>query len=521
MQRRITTVKARILPETLCWRDPLIYQGARVRFYINRLQGTACDNMGLEVLAIPLAASILSWSVIALILHGMVSLIAQVSSLKRYTAKQMFIALFVGVSSASSTGVKSTARLVTGIAKWWLAFMAAFLFFSMLYVTYTELPETWLAFAEVYNETVGPLINFAITTPLRILDLLLRALIPAWNSTIWALKALVTQGLLPVLVKDVETVVKIAVSLVSLCTHLALAFAEFFESFLCDGMTCLHPEKGVMDLMTSMGDVREMALLGTQLFRDFCSTLAAPLDILTYPLTDINFAEGVHNLANAALQLMVVIPRNTVTRCLEKEDNQFSILMCTPDTAPFFHMLAAGLSSLGLAVDNWLNIVFVIVETVIGGNPPQCATADNSIIPDILAENGVFKAGTVVVGLTDWLYAVTDGMTALYMGHNDGTQTKVQTWPFAVDTGLGVAAVTYSGVHDLDVSAFSSGKTSGSMQTTGMMGCNCTDTVGGLEVLCAILPISGVPSEAALQDYRIQVSPPKAFSVFIFWSLTF
>jgi hypothetical protein len=466
-------------------------------------------------MAIPLALSLLCWSTLALILHGVVSLIASVSSLKKYTAKQMFIALFVSASTGVSTSVKNTARLAVGVARWWLLFLVVFAFFSTLYVTYTELPETWLAFAEIYNGSVGPLVHLVLTLPLRVVDLLLRALIPIWNTSIWVLKALVTQGLLPVLVKDVETVVKMATSLVSLATHLALAFAEFFESFLCDGMACLHPEKGVMDLITSMGDVRELALLGTQLLRDFCSTLAAPLDVLAYPLTDFNFAEGVHNLANAVFQLIVVIPRNTVTRCLEKEDNQFSILMCTPDTAPFFHMLAAGLSSLGLAVDNWLNVVFVIVETVIGGNPPQCATADNSIIPDILAGSSVFKAGTVVVGLTDWLYAVTDGQTALYMGHNDGTQTKVQTWPFAVDTGLGVAAVTYSGVHDLDVSAFSSGKTSGSMQTTAMMGCNCSDTAGGLQVLCAILPISGIPSEAARSDYRIQV-PPSPFLTLIF-----
>ncbi len=71
---------------------------------------------------------------------------------------------------------------------------------------------------------------------------------------------------------------------------------------------------------------------------------------------------------------------------------------------------------------------------------------------------------------------------------------------------LGVAAVTYSGVHDLDVSSFSSGKTAGSMQTTGMMGCNCTDTAdAGMRVQCAVLPISGIPTGAALIDYRFDI----------------
>ena len=84
-------------------------------------------------------------------------------------------------------------------------------------------------------------------------------------------------------------------------------------------------------------------------------------------------------------------------------------------------------------------------------------------------------------------------------------QAKIQRWPFSVDTSLGVAAVTYSGVHDLDVSSFSSGKTAGSMQTTAMMGCNCTDEAGVMRVLCAILPISGIPTGAALNDYRFEV----------------
>ena len=70
------------------------------------------------------------------------------------------------------------------------------------------------------------------------------------------------------------------------------------------------------------------------------------------------------------------------------------------------------------------------------------------------------------MGLTDWLYAVTDGTLAYYLAHTDGTQTKTQAWPYPVDPSLGIAAVTYSSVHDLDVSAFSSGKTAGALQTT-------------------------------------------------------
>ena len=477
--------------------------------------------MGVEMLAIPFGLSLALWSMTALLVHGLGALITKASAFKRYTAKQMLIAVAVTGTSSVSTGVRAGARVVTGVLRWWVFYMVVFGFFSVLYVTYSEFPETWTGAARMYNRFVGPYVNQAVILPLAMVDLLLRGLLPLWNSATWFLKALWVQGLLPVLIEEVQTVVKMAVALVSLVSHLTGALTVWFRTFLCHGVTCLQPERGVMDLFPSMLDVRELGLYGAQLGHAVCSTLAAPLDMVLYPLADINLAEGVHNLVNAVLQLVAVIPYTTSVRCLEKEDNQYAILMCTPDLAPFFNFLVAGFSSLGLAVDNWLNVAFLIVQTVLGGDPPVCASAtDNAMIPDLLAADPVFGNGTsvVLVGLTDWLYAVTDGRTALYLGHGDGTLAKVRTWPYAVDTGLGVAAVTYSTVQDsVDASAFSGSKTVGSMQTTAMLGCNCTDALGGaMQVLCAILPISGVPSEAALENYRLEVlfSDPDAAGLY-------
>jgi hypothetical protein len=136
------------------------------------------------------------------------------------------------------------------------------------------------------------------------------------------------------------------------------------------------------------------------------------------------------------------------------------------------------------------------------------------MIPDLVAESDFFPPGAfkAVVGLTDWMYAVTDGTTAVYMGHSEPGEARVQVWPFpgTMDVSLGVAAVTYSSVHDLDVSAFSSGKrTSGAMQTTAMLACNCSDdAMLGMRVLCSILPMTGVPTEAALEDYLLEVLFP-------------
>lgn len=463
--------------------------------------------VGTEVLAIPFGLSLAAWSLTAIVLHGMASLVVRASGFKKYTSKQMLISLVMAGTSSGAAGVRAGVRVLSGALRWWLLWLVVFLSFSTLYVTYTEFPEVWIGTARMYNQYAGPYVHQVVLLPLQMLDLVLRGLLPLWNSAAWFLKALATQGLLPILVDQTEIVVRMALALVTLVTELSLALSDWFQGFsVCAGQACLQPEQGVLNLFPSMLAVREFSLLGAQLGHAFCGTLAAVLDILVYPLADIHLTEAVHSLANAVLQLLTVIPRATVVRCTEKESNQYAVLMCTPDLAPFFNFLAAGLSSLGLALDNWLNVALLVVETVLGGTPPQCTDADsNAMIPDLLAQDAAFTAGpTVLVGLTDWLYAVTDGRTALYLGHTDSTQAKVRTWPYTVDAGLGVAAVAYSDAQDLDVSAFSSGKTAGAMQTTAMLGCNCTDTADGtMRVLCAILPLSGVP--AAPEDYRLEV----------------
>ena len=472
---------------------------------------------GVGGLAVPFGASLAIWSLVAIVLHGMASLVARVSGFKKYTSKQMMISLALAGTSSVATGVRAGTRVASGLLRWWILWMVVFLSFSMLYVTYTEFPEVWTGTVRMYNQYAGPYVSQVVLLPLKMLDLLLRGLLPLWNSAAWLLKALATQGLLPILIEQVEIVVQMALALVTLVSELAAGISEWLQSFFCVGRACLLPERGVLNLFPSMLAVREFSLLGANLGHAFCSTLAAPLDILVYPLADIHFTEGVHSLLNSVLQLLTVIPHTTAVRCQEKESNQFAILMCTPDLAPFFNSLVAGVSSLGLAVDNWLNVAFLVVETVLGGDPPRCAAEDNAMIPDLLAEDAAFGGGrAVLVGLTDWLYALTDGRTALYLGHTDGTQAKARSWPYPVDPALGVAAVGYSEAQDLDVSAFSSGKTAGAMQTTAMLGCNCSDTPEGLRVVCAILPLSGVPSEAALEDYRMEVlfSDPSAAQLY-------
>ena len=466
--------------------------------------------MGIEMLAVSLAASLLTFCAIALVIHAFFSFLTYASSIKRYAAKQMLVSLSTIFSSALTAGIKVVASTLTWLMRLWIPILAVVLIFSCVNVTYNEYPSVWTGSARFYNRYLGPLVHILVTVPLYMVDILLRALLPLWDSAVWFGKALLVQGLLPVVLDEVETVLQMATTLFHFIIHLVAGLFGFVDSFFCDGAACLHPEKGVLDILSCLGDVREFAALSLKLVKNFCGTFAAPLDLMVYPLMDLNLAEGLHNLVNAVVQLVMVIPKATVARCSIREDNQFGLLMCTPDFAPFFNFFAAGFSSLGLAVDNWLNIAFVIVQQFLTGSSPTCSIASDSSFPERLGD-GLFltSTATTVVGLTDWMYAVTDGVQAYYMAHNDGTKTKTQTWPYSVDPGMGIAAVTYSDVHDLDVSAFSSGKTAGSMQTTAMLGCNCSDDpTTGMQIMCAILPMSGIPTSDTMENYRMQVLFP-------------
>ena len=464
--------------------------------------------MGLEALAIPMGASILIFGAVALVVHAIGVLVTHASELKKYTAKQMLVSLLTVFTNALAAGGRVITRTVTALVQWWVFFLVVFLLFSFINVSFNEYPSIWTGSVRVYNRFIGPWVHQTILIPIKVVDVLLRGLLPLYDSLIWFLKAVGIQGLLPLVVDEIETVLKMATTLVDLVKNLSSALFWFVESFFCEGVKCLHPERGVLDLLSSMGNLREFAALGTHLGRNLCSTLAAPMDILLYPLLDLNLAEFVHNLLNSVVQLLVVIPKATVVRCGLKPGNHFDLLMCTPDLAPFFNFLAASMSSLGLAVDNWINMAFLIVQELLTGESPSCDSAAAGVFPELLINQTLFKSAAAVVGLTDWMYSVTDGQTAYYLAHNDGTRMKMQVWPYAVDAALGVAAVTYSRVHDLDVSAFSSGKTSGSMQTTAMLGCNCSDTATGMAITCAILPMSGIPLDKAREDYLLQVLFP-------------
>lgn len=469
--------------------------------------------MGPALFAIPFACSLVVFCITERFVHAVLCILFRVSKWKQLSAQQVLVSQVNFFSSVVSSVLGIFLRILYGLLSWWFLFFVLFFFFSTVYVLYTEYPSVFIGVIDFYNADIGPYVSSVVIIPLQILDLLLRGLLPIWNAITWAVKALTTQGLLPILIEEIRIVQKMATVLIEFGRDFVDAFVSFLASFECSGYNCLRPEPRILNVLSCMSDVREFVALGVQLANKICGYLAVPLDILTFPLLDLNFAEGVHNIMNGLVQLFVVVPHVTYERCKAfgepNREGTFSVMLCTPDFSPVFDFLVAGIGSLGLMLDNWVNVVFVIVQQTLTGKTVVCDTLETqTMIPDLLATSTVFGGReTTVVGLTDWLYAVTDGISAMYMGHSD-LDSKFSVWPYPVDVGNGIAAVVYSQVHDLDVSALSEGKTVGSMQTTAMMGCSCVDSLSGIEVWCSIVPMGGVPDTSYKSDYQFQVLFP-------------
>ena len=209
--------------------------------------------MGLEALAIPMGASILIFGAVALVVHAIGVLVTHASELKKYTAKQMLVSLLTVFTNALAAGGRVITRTVTALVQWWVFFLVVFLLFSFINVSFNEYPSIWTGSVRVYNRFIGPWVHQTILIPIKVVDVLLRGLLPLYDSLIWFLKAVGIQGLLPLVVDEIETVLKMATTLVDLVKNLSSALFWFVESFFCEGVKCLHPERGVLDLLSSMG----------------------------------------------------------------------------------------------------------------------------------------------------------------------------------------------------------------------------------------------------------------------------
>lgn len=426
---------------------------------------------------------------------------------KKMQAKQVMVSQTNMVGSVIAGGLQVVLRVWIYLLAWWFVFFILFIITSVVYITYEENNHVLVSFMLFYNANVGPWLHYFLVIPVYLGNMIYKVLVPLWNTWIWFQKVFIAQAVLPMVMDEIVLFLKLVEALGGMIKNVLLSMVTYIQEFGCVDSACFQPGILTFNMMSPLGELRQAIAVGVQVANKFCTLSAAPVDVIVYPWMDINFAQFWHNLFNAFFQTILVVPFQTALRCKMASDNSFKIMMCTPDVTPIFNSLAAAFTSLGSMLDNWINVLLAIILEALTGWAPMCEPFTFGIVEDILNSQEIFGEHEVtVVGLTNWVYAITDGITIVYKGQTSN-DTKFGTWPGPAVVEYGIAAVSYSTLNSVDVSVISDGATNIALQTTALMGCNCTDSTDGIQVFCFVAPMEGFVASNLL-DYELSVIFP-------------
>lgn len=413
------------------------------------------------------------------------------SDVKAYASMQM---LGSGVSLAASIGSGVSQALgsaLVGLLSYAAVALVTTLVFASLYVMQEYYPDVLLQLVDYWNQFLGPFSHGVLLVPLRILNIMFTAVTPAYNFVVWVTTQFLYNAVVTNAVRDISPIVQFGRSTADLFNHTFLGLATYLPTFArgCPSPVtdlCYEPGRRTYDFITPMADLRGMATATRLILGNMCAGASGPFDIALYPLMDINTAKAVHNIGNSILYTLIQLPSVTVQRCRNNPDDRD--VMCLPDFEPPINMLVAGLRNLGQMFDNWLDVSTVVVQQSLGiDNDAQCdslplALSAANYSRDAFGNGTGTGSGLRVVGLTEGLYAVTDGTSVQYFNYYGATTSMVakNAWPIPIDVSMGVAAVTYhtdnAGQRDPQ-----------GHPSTAMLGCACQDVPNkGMTITCAI-----------------------------------
>jgi hypothetical protein len=388
------------------------------------------------------------------VLNAVLSLIERLitgekTSVKGYASVQLLGASATYVTSILSAIGGILSGIVANLAIYGVWAVGITFIFVLLYVLQQYYPELVIDFVELWNTDIGKQLTKIVVFPLQVLDLLFSALIPIYNYFVWIFVQFFFNIFLRSAANDMIYYKEIAVSLSDMCIHLIMSLTTYIETLLtgCDKPVtdmCYDVGRRTFDFVTPISDLREISISISYILHKNCATLGSVTNIILYPLIDINFAKGVHNLFNSVLFTVFQVPTITLLRCA---NNKQDFIMCLPDFDPPFDMLSAGLRNIGSLLDNWLDVSSIIVQDGVGLDTGSTACEQ---VPLALAAANYSRVlfgtnKTTIVGLTDGLYAVTDGVHVQYFNHYDRVESVSvsNAWPIQIDIDLGLAAVTY------------------------------------------------------------------------------
>ena len=373
---------------------------------------------------------------------------------------------------------------LAGIISWLMLFAVIMFFTGMVYMAYEQYPVMARGLSLNWNSRIGPLLHEILVGPIEVLNLLFKTVLPLYNGVVWIFKRLFVEAVKIPMLSGARYFLQALTETALFTKTLVESSASYaITTFRVCGVNIVTATTNVedlrcvsdigartIDLITPLSHVRQVVgILLMWLGREVCGPLATPLDIITAPLMDINFAKGVHNLVNGVLWMFLQLPILTEARCRMYSSTE-GVVMCLPDFEPVFRLVIQGIQDMGRMLDNWMDITMLIAQEVFSpGSAPRCADVPLSTIDvNDVAHKAMFGPNnTVIVGLTETMFAATDGYSTIY--YSTAKQVVQQelapfSWPIPVDVRMGIAAVVYgnSGEQADD---------QGAGATTSMMGC--------------------------------------------------
>jgi len=443
-------------------------------------------------IALPFAASLAILCVIERIIYAMASVLTIKADNYKYSASSYFVmSALDGALQTLVAAVFTITGIISGLISTFFWAIALIILGALMYVTYEQSPWIWTDLIRSYNASLGPFLHETVFNMLSVSNLVFKGLVPLYNAVVFLITQLLTGFFLPTVITEISIFNDLGASLFGLGK--AFSYSSFvwikelvFECPVSSGDLCFDLSKRTLDFVAPMAELRDSVGHSVLFTRRICGLATPVIDMLTYPFMDLNFATGFHKLANAILYLVFQMPHVTHIRCTRHRSE--GALMCTPDLEPVFDFIVSGIRDMGYMVNNWLNVVYVIVQAALGFSVPQC---DSALIPPVLnpgpVRDLVFGQNqTAIVGLTGWTMAITDGRTVLY--YSQGS-TRLSSFPSPINISHGVAAVSYGKASDRDVTSLSA-KSSGT--TTSVLGCSCVSSVQRLQIQCSILPFDGL-----------------------------
>ena len=471
------------------------------------LQAAFCGALLLSLLAYQL-----SWVLSSLLITSVYLSPSEQNSLGQFARKGL-VGKFVGFLVLLAT---SALRLCSVFAQASVMLLYTFMPFVILGLVFMLLEQRWgdsaIMITGILNDPKSPLgetLRIVIKVPLQIMGLLAFYVLPAYNLVVYILFNL-----------PIEFLVRFFWG--SGGSHIASAVTSFAEMFpllasscaayvQANRISCLVPEPTCWNTTLGSSTTCQMVdsasiaalCLDTQTrafnfepplgkLRDAtsdvlkgvavgCGSLQTFMNIFLFPLTDSQVWKAIGSFLNALMYAFIGAPTTTMARCALAGGFASRPAMCTPDFGPSFDYAVDGLRSLGTAMDNFLDMAYLIM---VYGPEYECPSSQaNSLNLDLRADPialSLFGSNTTVLVTTagssrQWV--LTDGQNAVYLKYASEVRRSYfpNAWgQYGVNPRYGIAA----------------------LQDGSMLGCSCLGYEGGIAVQCAIVTGPGQPLTA-------------------------